>query len=131
MRSSAKGKSLARRVDDYVGDRIRQRRVVLGMTQEDLAKALRLSYQQIQKYETGANRVSSGRLYEMARKLEVAPSFFFEDFEGTTLGPAEHGGRNRSTIEFVRCFSELTDPDIRAAIIGLLRTLTGRDGDGE
>jgi transcriptional regulator with XRE-family HTH domain len=62
---------LNRRVDDYVGTRIRLRRTLLGLTQEELAAALSISYQQIKKYETGANRVSAGRLFQIAQRLGI------------------------------------------------------------
>ena len=64
------------RIDNYVGERIRERRTELGRTQEELGRALKISYQQVQKYETAANRVSAGRLYELARELEVDVSYF-------------------------------------------------------
>ena len=117
---------LAKRVDAYVGERIRERRAMLGLTQEHLASALNISYQQVQKYETGAKRVSAGRLYEIARKLDVGVSFFFEGLdEGSEAVPLEHGGKNRSAIELVRNFSEISDPQVRAAIGGLVKSLSG------
>ena len=116
---------LAKRVDAYVGERIRERRAMLGLTQEHLASALSISYQQVQKYETGANRVSAGRLYEIAKKLDVGVSFFFEGLdEASEATPLEHGGKNRSAIELVRNFSEIRDPQIRAAIGGLVKSLS-------
>lgn len=119
---------LAKRVDHYVGDRIRARRTLLGMTQEHLAAALNISYQQVQKYETGLNRVSAGRLFEISRRLDVPVSFFFEGIEGNVHGEdagdtREHGGKNRSTIELVRHFGEITDPSLRTAIIRLIKAL--------
>ena len=120
---------LAKRVDAYVGERIRERRTVLGLTQEHLASALDISYQQVQKYETGANRVSAGRLYEVARKLDVDVSYFFEGLdEDSDVNPLEHGGRNRSTIELVRNFSDIGDPAIRSAVSGLVKSLSARNG---
>ncbi len=122
---------LAKRVDAYVGERIRERRTVLGLTQEHLASALDISYQQVQKYETGANRVSAGRLYEVARKLDVDVSYFFEGLdEESDVNPLEHGGRNRSTIELVRNFSDIGDPAIRSAVSGLVKSLSARNGTG-
>lgn len=119
----------AKRVDDYVGERIRLRRTMLGLTQEDLASALKISYQQVQKYETGANRVSAGRLYEIARDLDTDISFFFQGFEpGARPTVLEHGGRNRSTIELVRQFDNVKDSGIRAAIGGLVKSLVDRAG---
>jgi transcriptional regulator with XRE-family HTH domain len=115
---------LARRVDAYVGERIRERRTALGLTQDHLASALEISYQQVQKYETGANRVSAGRLYEVAKKLDVDIAFFFEGLdEQADVQPLEHGGKNRSTIELVRNFSHIGDPQIRSALSGLVKSL--------
>lgn len=118
---------LAKRVDDHVGERIRERRTQMGLTQEHLASALAISYQQVQKYETGANRVSAGRLYEIAQRLEVDVGFFFEGLEPTSPSlPLEHGGKNRSTIELVRNFAEIDDNSIRSAVSGLIKSLAGR-----
>lgn len=118
---------LAKRVDEYVGERIRQRRTLLGLTQEQLAAALEISYQQVQKYETGSNRVSAGRLYEIAKHLDVEVGFFFDGLEPTSEGaPLPHGGRNRVTIELVRNFSEINDPVVRNAVSSLVKSLTER-----
>ncbi len=118
---------LAKRVDEHVGERVRQRRAEMGLTQHDLAQALGISYQQVQKYETGANRVSSGRLYEIASKLEVEISHFFDGLEPTTSAkPMEHGGKNRSTIELVRNFAEIEDSELRSAVSGLIKSLAGK-----
>lgn len=117
-----------KRIDAHVGERIRLRRTELGLTQEQLAEALDVSYQQIQKYETGANRVSAGRMLEIARKLGVDVRYFFEglsDDDGPGL-PLEHGGRQRSAIELVRKFGQIKDPEVRAAIAGLVKTIVDR-----
>lgn len=120
---------LAKRVDEHVGERIRQRRTLLGLTQEQLASALEISYQQVQKYETGANRVSAGRLYEIAKHLDVEIGFFFEGLEPTSKTvPLPHGGRNRATIELVRNFGEIEDPLVRNAVSSLVKSLSDRTG---
>ncbi len=122
---------LAKRVDQFVGERVRQRRTLLGLTQEQLAAALDISYQQIQKYETGANRISAGRLFEIAQELDSDVGFFFDGIEpGTETPQLPHGGRNRTTIELVRNFSEISDPMIRNAVSGLVRSLNGSRGNG-
>ncbi|MCF8466111.1 MAG: helix-turn-helix domain-containing protein [Sneathiella sp.] len=119
---------VAKRVDDHVGERIRERRTMMGLTQEHLAQALDISYQQVQKYETGANRVSAGRLYEIAKRLEVDVAYFFENLEPLTLStPLEHGGKNRSTIELVRNYSEIDEPAVRSAVSGLIKSLAGKE----
>jgi transcriptional regulator with XRE-family HTH domain len=115
-------------IDKHVGERIRLRRTELGLTQEQLAEALDVSYQQIQKYETGANRISAGRILEIARKLSVDVGFFFEDLpDDSQPGQAlQHGGRQRSAIELVRKFAQIKDPEVRAAIAGLVKTIVER-----
>ena len=73
---------MAHPVDVHVGKRIRQRRWLTGMTQQQLANQVGIKFQQIQKYETGANRVSASRLWDIADALDVPVSFFFEGIEG-------------------------------------------------
>ena len=94
------------------------------MTQEQLAAALAISYQQIQKYETGTNRVSAGRLFEIAERMDVGVSYFFESLDPNLL-PKDmpHGGRNRIAIDLVRNFLEITDEGQRAALASLVKTL--------
>ncbi|NWG45728.1 MAG: helix-turn-helix transcriptional regulator [Alphaproteobacteria bacterium] len=126
-----RGARFARRVDEFVGERIRQRRTMMGMTQEQLAAALNISYQQVQKYETGANRVSAGRLYEIARKLESEVGFFFDGLDPDPAStPLPHGGRNRAMIELVRNFSEIEDAAVRSAVSSLVKSLSPRRGGG-
>ena len=118
-----------RRIDQHVGERIRARRTELGLTQEQLAEALNVSYQQVQKYETGANRISAGRIFELARKLRVDVSYFFEGLPLDTPAeqvPLEHGGRQRSAIELVRKFAQIDDPQVRSAIAALVKALVDR-----
>lgn len=120
-------KGIAKNVDMHVGHRVRDRRAELGLTQKDLAKTLGLSYQQVQKYETGANRISAGKLYEMAMLLDVAVSDFFDGLDPTRAGePMEHGGRNRSAIEMARNFDEIKDTEMRAAVSGLVKSIAGK-----
>lgn len=115
---------LAKRVDAYVGERIRDRRTSLGLTQEHLASALQISYQQVQKYETGANRVSAGRLFELARILDIDVSYFFDGLnEQAEVSPLDHGGKNRSAIELVRNFAAIENQTVRAALSGLVKTI--------
>jgi transcriptional regulator with XRE-family HTH domain len=114
------------RVDDHVGARIRFRRTLLGMTQEQLATALTISYQQVQKYETGANRVSAGRLFEIGQRLGVPVAYFFEGLDPSIVPEGlPHGGRNRIAIDLVRNFLEIADEDQRAALANLVKTLKG------
>lgn len=121
----------SRRTDQHVGERIRLRRAELGLTQEQLADALDVSYQQIQKYETGANRISAGRIFDISRRLGVDVGYFFDGLapdDGGTGPPLEHGGRQRTAIELVRKFAKIKDPEVRAAITGLVKTIVDREG---
>jgi transcriptional regulator with XRE-family HTH domain len=114
----------ALRVDEHVGERIRQRRTVLGLTQEQLSQSLNISYQQLQKYETAANRVSAGRLFEIASKLDVDVSFFFDGLKpGGREAPMPHGGRNRISLDLVKNFMDIQDPSIRSAVASLVKSL--------
>lgn len=118
-----------RSVDRHIGERIRERRAEMGLTQEELGAALSISYQQVQKYETGANRVSAGRLFDIAATLGVDIAYFFASYRGNVRGePLPHGGHNRSAIELVRNFLEIKDEGVRAAVTGLLRALKEQDG---
>lgn len=118
------GSRLAMAIDQHVGERIRERRTMLGFTQEQLADALQISYQQIQKYETGANRVSAGRLYQIAKRLDVDVSTFFEG--AGRFEPADangSNGSNRTIIDLVRHFQTIEDPAVRQQIVSLVKTL--------
>ncbi|PJK29776.1 helix-turn-helix domain-containing protein [Minwuia thermotolerans] len=117
-----------RSVDRHVGERIRSRRAELGLTQHDLASTLGISYQQVQKYETGSNRVSAGRLYDLSRRLGCHVGYFFDGLEPSTVMPElGHGGQNRTTIELARNFNRLPTGTVKGAISSLVRALA----DGE
>src|SRR5215469_4848440 len=74
-------------IDVHVGSRVRLRRTLLGMSQEKLGEAIGLTFQQVQKYERGANRIGASRLYDLGRVLDVPVSFFFDDISPDTLAP--------------------------------------------
>lgn len=120
-----------RSIDRHVGERIRRRRAELGMTQHDLAMMLGISYQQVQKYETGANRVSAGRLFSMSRKLGCHIGYFFDGLDNAeaTDVEMEHGAANRTTIELARNFSRLPSGNVKGAISTLVRALADGDED--
>lgn len=118
----------ANQVDRQVGERMRRRRILLGLTQDQVADALGISYQQIQKYETGANRISAGRLAQIAEVLEVLPGWFF----GTAEAADEPASSSRAVIELVRNFSRIEDDRVRSHLMALMRTLSGGpDPDSE
>ncbi len=118
-------------VDAHVGVRIRQRRTELGLTQEQLANSLEVSYQQIQKYETGANRIAVSRLVDIARRLKVDMGYFFDGLDDASDGAGAeiertYGSRSRSAIDLVRKFDQIDDGEVRGAIAGLVKTIVER-----
>ncbi len=109
-------------VDIHVGARIRLRRTLLGMSQEKLGDAVGLTFQQIQKYEKGTNRVSASRLYQFGQTLNVPVSFFFDGLDSPSIGPVTD---DRLMLETARALSQLSEPTRRAAL-SFLKAL-GRD----
>ena len=92
-------------VDVHVGRRVRQRRWVLGMTQQQLANAVGIKFQQIQKYETGANRVSASRLWDIATALGVQVSFFFEGLDTEVRGDVRGDPlTDKEALDLVRAY---------------------------
>ncbi len=118
---------IAKRIDHLVGQRIRLRRNMLGLTQEELAESLGISYQQVQKYETASNRVSAGRLFEIAAKLNTPVAYFFEGIEELVESHGPAAGGSRMNIELVRNFALIAYSPIRSALLGLIRDLARRD----
>ncbi len=120
-------------VDQHVGARIRERRTLLGITQQQLAATLGITYQQAHKYERGHNRVSAGRLYEIAEALAVPVSFFFDGAE-EDAGGHEPSQRQRLTLELARNFAAIDNEKHQDAVSQLARALAepeaGGDGDG-
>lgn len=133
-------------VDVHVGGRVRLRRVFLGYSQEKLANALGLTFQQIQKYERGANRISASKLYELSRILSVPVTYFFEGVEsegeaGAGTGPNAgatttaniHSSdpdftNQRETLQLISSYYRIPDAKVRAEVLSLLKTL-GRPAD--
>jgi transcriptional regulator with XRE-family HTH domain len=119
-------------VDVHVGARIRQRRLLLGMNQETLANALHLTFQQVQKYEGGANRVSASRLAEIATVLGVPVAYFFGDLapDERKFDAEEREMRERmyqpETIELIRNFYAISDPQARGGFLKLLKSIAGK-----
>jgi transcriptional regulator with XRE-family HTH domain len=121
-------------VDVHVGSRVRLRRTLLGMSQEKLGDALGLTFQQIQKYERGANRVGASRLYDLSRVLDVPVSYFFEEFgdaSSSPIGMGEAAGdpyqanpmMKRETLELVRAYLRIADPQIKRRVFELTKAL--------
>ncbi len=122
-------------IDIHVGSRVRLRRTLLGMSQERLADAVGLTFQQIQKYERGTNRIGSSRLYQFAQVLDVPVSFFFDGMPSESgVRPAGTAEANvdpfeqdqftrRETLELVRAYYRIQDARIRARIFDLVKAI--------
>lgn len=113
-------------VDVHVGQRVRQRRWMVGMTQQKLAERVGIKFQQIQKYETGANRISASRLWDIARALEVPVSFFFEGLEGQPVDSGEARGdilTDKEALELVRAYYAIPEAQ-RRRLFDLARVLS-------
>lgn len=109
--------------DRLVAQRIRHRRLMLGLSQEQLAQRLKVSYQQVQKYETGLNRISAGRLAQIAAALDSPIAEFFTPTDAQIGARGEDSEAARQTLELVRNFSAISDPRIREGLAALTRAL--------
>ena len=131
-------------IDVHVGARIRLRRTLMGMSQERLGEALGLTFQQVQKYERGVNRVGASRLFDLSRVLDVSISFFFDDMPETLANlhgtyqttravggfaetqdafGAEESMNKRETQELVRAYYRITDPAVRKRVFDLIKSM--------
>jgi transcriptional regulator with XRE-family HTH domain len=113
-------------IDQRIGQRIRERRVVLGLNQIKLADGLGISFQQLQKYEKGHNRISAGRLYGCAELLDVPPEYFFEGLEGSDSGTPDET-RSDEAMKLARAYYSISDPVYRKRIWRLVRALARSD----
>ncbi|MDE1147953.1 MAG: helix-turn-helix transcriptional regulator [Azospirillaceae bacterium] len=128
------------KIENHVASRIRLRRGLLGMSQSDLARALGITFQQVQKYERGSNRVSVGKLFRLAEILDVPLTFFFDDVEtGSANRPAptafsmpDEGSPllSRRDLDLLRAWRN-APPDIADCVAGLLRAVAHEDDSGE
>jgi len=112
-------------VDVHVGKRIRHRRWMVGMTQQQLADSVGIKFQQIQKYETGMNRVSASRLWDIARTLGVSIGFFFEGLGAEATDTAVEGDilANKEALELVRAYYAIPEAQ-RKRLFDLARVLS-------
>jgi transcriptional regulator with XRE-family HTH domain len=122
-------------IDVHVGARLRQRRILLGISQTTFGNAAGLSFQQVQKYERGSNRISSSRLFEFAKILDVPVSHFFEEMaSGVATGQRKVGRpkskRNdepkRETLELVRAYYKIRNVRVRQQIRGVVEVLAAK-----
>ncbi len=126
-------------IDRHVGSRVRMQRVLMKMSQEKLGEALGLTFQQVQKYEKGTNRIGASRLQQISKTLNVPPSFFFE---GAPTGGNENANgfteesSSRFVVDFLstaeglhlnRAFARIKDPKVRKRMVDLITTLADQE----
>ena len=128
-------------IDKHVGSRVRMRRVLLGMSQEKLGEALGLTFQQVQKYEKGTNRIGASRLQQISKTLNVPPAYFFEGAPAFDGGdPVAHSAAAEAGSAYVvdflstteglhlnRAFARIQDAKVRKRIVDLVTSLAGDD----
>jgi transcriptional regulator with XRE-family HTH domain len=132
-------------IDAHVGSRVRLRRMLIGMSQEKLGELLGLTFQQVQKYEKGANRIGASRLYEISHILGVPVSYFFDDVPASENGARRAAGHASTStdidagpymmefvssaegFQLVRAFTKITDPRVRKRMLELVKSLTGEE----
>jgi transcriptional regulator with XRE-family HTH domain len=121
-------------IDRHVGARLRLRRTLMGLSQTELARAVGLTFQQVQKYESGANRISASRLYRISEALDVPVGFFFDDMElaqpgglaedpAAPLAPPDAG---REGLEMMRNYHRIADETIRRGVYDLTKALASK-----
>jgi transcriptional regulator with XRE-family HTH domain len=123
-------------VDQHVGSRVRLRRMLLGMSQERLGESMGLTFQQVQKYEKGVNRIGASRLFQISKILDVPVQFFFEEAPHSdgraATGLAEPDSEafileflnSREGLELNRAFVKIADPKVRKSVVDLVRALS-------
>lgn len=139
-----RGSRRANPVDVHVGGRVRLRRMLLGMSQEKLGEHLGLTFQQVQKYEKGINRIGASRLFDLSQVLGVPVQFFYEELvmagmDGAAAGFAERPAESyaaeflgsRDGLELNKAFARITDPRVRRSIVDLVRAFAGEQAQGE
>ena len=138
-------KSSSHPIDVHVGRRLRSRRTILGLSQEELGDAVSVTFQQIQKYERGSNRIGSSRLYEFAKILDVNVGYFFQDYEGDITHGKEYtkipssaqtkpfeypGADSQEVLNLVQAFYGIKDVSVRDNLLNLMTVLANSSDIG-
>ena len=126
-------------IDRHVGSRVRMRRMIVGMSQEKLGEALGLTFQQVQKYEKGTNRIGASRLQQIAKVLGVPIEFFFEgaphvSSQGVVSSDVAPGYvadflSTSEGVQLTRAFVRITDPKVRRRLISLVKAMAGDENE--
>lgn len=135
---SVKAKGKANKLDEHLGQQLRIRRNMLGMSQEKLAELLGLTFQQVQKYERGKNRISASRLYDLARILDVSVDYFYKDATEAALSSSARPGfaeddqdsfiddsklTSKETLDLIRIYYSIEDPKLRKNLFNFMKSM--------
>ncbi len=133
------GKSTITAIDEHIGQRVQLRRVMMGMSQKDLASKCGVTFQQVQKYETAGNRIPASRLFELSTALETPVSFFFMGLPGNMPEETRSGRRRvadqssddplakNETLQLIKLYWKLPNDGQRQTILKMLKSLNGMD----
>ena len=119
-------------IDEFVGERLRQRRTFLGLTQQQLAKHIDISYQQLQKYEKGKNRISASKLFIFSQLLNVEVSYFYDGIErsmGSTIALpslSQDSPMESETARLSEAYSKIKNKEVRDALLEFMSTYSGK-----
>ena len=131
-------KKQANPIDAQVGNRVRLRRMMMGMSQEKLGEMLGLTFQQVQKYEKGINRIGAGRLFEVSRILDVKIDYFYEGVSGQPEGGFAESESSPPVMEFVTsgeglqlslAFMKIKDPKLRKRVLDLVKQMSADEAE--
>ncbi len=148
MAVKRKTKGTANTVDVHVGQRLRVRRSLLGLSQEKLADAIGLTFQQVQKYERGMNRISAGRLYQFSKILDVPVAYFFEQLGHSAenqnnmsirgLSDSDQEGflpadlmQSKETLDLIRAYYSITNEETRKNIYKFVKSMAATEADSD
>ena len=111
-------------IDKYVGQKLKECRITQGLSQQTLGKIANVSIQQIQKYEKGTNRISSGKLFLFAQFLQVPLTYFFEQINFANINDLDHDvSLDRDAIAIIKAFTSINNPDAKSKILNLIKTI--------
>jgi transcriptional regulator with XRE-family HTH domain len=144
MENKIMAKKAPNPIDKHVGSRVRMRRMMLGMSQEKLGDALGLTFQQVQKYEKGTNRIGASRLQQISQILQVPVAFFFEGAPHLAGGPVPEGTEHAPSPAYVsdflatsdglsltKAFMRIPDAKLRRRIVDLVQQIAGEEGESQ
>lgn len=115
-------------IDKHIGNQLRLSRNNIGMTQKELADLTGVTFQQVQKYETGTNRIGGSRLYQFCKILEVEPNYFFAEipYNENKVNIQNNNARNNDLNNLIKSYKNISSPELRNVVLGLAKMIAKR-----